>query len=579
LGLLFGFGGTAYIRSDGVLSYEIRFENQPNATAPAQRVVVTDTMDPSLDSDTFELVAVAFADQTVTFPPGLKEYAGQQAFRFDGSEILADIHAELDRTTRTLQVMIQGIDPATGWALDDPLTGLLAPGGRTFVVEWSATDDVAGSGLAGVDLYASSDGTNYVRVFEGGDASITGAEVTVETAGTYWFYSIARDHVGHEEPAPTQPDAEVIVVDAVAATVTARHVFYNRSAWDGQDAGATVSDDSAIAVDKSPLLPGQTAAFGHYTSSSRGLNGVMVDIAGLAGTPTAADFTFRVGNSNTPDSWGPAPSPSSVTVRTGAGIDGSDRVTLIWPDNAIQKQWLQVTVLATANTGLAIPDVFYFGNAIGDTGDSAVNAQVNVLDEAAIRAHPRNFLSPAPIDWAWDINRDRNVNVQDEAIARAHSTSFLNALKLITVPAVSTDANALLAQNQRSFTPAAKSTADSRSSALRMQGGVPGLTTSQDPVRSSLGDGSADRQAIGTLGFVSVRRLDANRLTIEVPWSGGPTGVLETAESIGPGDDAWKEVEVQGDPVESGVLRWTVPIQRTRPHQYFRIRQNPNPQR
>ena len=40
-------------------------------------------------------------------------------------------------------------------------------------------------------------------------------------------------------------------------------------------------------------------------------------------------------------------------------------------------------VLATPNTALAKPDVFYFGNAIGDSGDSANNAWINASDEIA----------------------------------------------------------------------------------------------------------------------------------------------------------------------------------------------------
>jgi hypothetical protein len=62
-------------------------------------------------------------------------------------------------------------------------------------------------------------------------------------------------------------------------------------------------------------------------------------------------------------------------------------VTIIWANNAIEKQWLQITVKATANTGLATADVFYFGNAVGEVGNSTVNAAVNGFDEAKVRAY------------------------------------------------------------------------------------------------------------------------------------------------------------------------------------------------
>jgi hypothetical protein len=230
-------------------------------------------------------------------------------------------------------------------------------------------------------------------------------------------------------------------------------VFYNRSAWDGNDAGANASDDNAVAPDKTALLPGGTATFAHYTSYSRGLNGIMVDIAGLAGTPTVSDFGFKFGNDNTPAGWSIAPAPVSVTVRVGAGAGGSARVTLIWNDNnldgvvdaneAVAKQWLEVTVKATANTGLAADDVFYFGNAPGEAGDTTANAIVNPADELLARANPRNFLNPAPLDFPYDYNRDQRVDPADQLIARANQNNFLSALKLITVPAGTAGGSAL----------------------------------------------------------------------------------------------------------------------------------------
>ena len=41
----------------------------------------------------------------------------------------------------------------------------------------------------------------------------------------------------------------------------------------------------------------------------------MVDIANPAGTITAADFAFKVGNSNDGNAWTAGPAPSSVTVQ------------------------------------------------------------------------------------------------------------------------------------------------------------------------------------------------------------------------------------------------------------------------
>ena len=208
--------------------------------------------------------------------------------------------------------------------------------------------------------------------------------------------------------------------------VFGRHVFYNRSSFDG--------DDAAIATDKVALFPGQTASLENYTSYSRGINGVMVDIAGLAGIPTVEDFEFRVGNNDDPTAWALLEAVPGIDVRHGAGVSASDRVTIVWDDNAVEKQWLQVTVKANENTGLTAPDVFYFGSAIGESGNSATDAKVNAFDMLGARNNQRTFLDDVPVDFRFDYNRDQRVNVFDMLIARNHATHFVNALKLITVP-------------------------------------------------------------------------------------------------------------------------------------------------
>jgi len=221
-----------------------------------------------------------------------------------------------------------------------------------------------------------------------------------------------------------------------AAEVVARHVFYNRSGFDGNRSLAEALDDNAIAIDKTALLPGETATSAHYTSYSLGINGVMIDIANLPDPAPLqpSDFGFRVGNDGQPNAWSQAPSPKTLVVRRGDGENGSDRITLIWDDGLIANQWLQVTVLATARTGLSVPDVFYFGNAIGETGNSAADARVNAADVLLARNNPRTFLNQAPIDFNCDFNRDKRVNATDMLLARSNQTHLLDALKLIAVP-------------------------------------------------------------------------------------------------------------------------------------------------
>lgn len=229
----------------------------------------------------------------------------------------------------------------------------------------------------------------------------------------------------------------------IYSSVVGRKVFYNNSAFDSAASGKT--DNDAIASDKQPLLPGGAAAFVNYTNYDLGLNGVMVDLDGVAnpGSLTVNDFLFRVGNSNATDSWTAAPVPA---LSIGSGPNGSTRVKLIWSDNAIRNQWLQVVVKANAATGLVAPDVFYFGNAVGDTGigNSPGFATVGPADELAARSNPRTMLDPAPIDFAYDFNRDQLVGPQDQMIVHNNGATNLTALRLIS-PVAATPAVSIVA--------------------------------------------------------------------------------------------------------------------------------------
>lgn len=243
--------------------------------------------------------------------------------------------------------------------------------------------------------------------------------------------------VGESGAAPPTSGAHAFIVaggfwqwgfeSALPPAVVGRFVFYNQSIWDGNDAAANAADDGAIAVDKVALLPGSVATFANYTSFSRGLNGILVDIRNLPGDVTAADFGLKVGNDQNPAVWSDAPAPISVTIRRGAGLEGSDRVTLIWDARVIQKQWLQVTFLATANTGLAAPDVFYFGNAVAETGNRTDNAAVTSADALRVL---NNISASASILNPYDINRDGKVGSADRLLV-LNNLSALNSLVLL----------------------------------------------------------------------------------------------------------------------------------------------------
>ena len=201
------------------------------------------------------------------------------------------------------------------------------------------------------------------------------------------------------------------------SAVVGRSIFYNNSSFDGNNPAANAQDDGAIATDKAALRPVHTSTLSNLTSYEKGINGVMIDMT-RPGTLAADDFEFRVGNSNSPSLWSLGPSPISITQRPSGLPDGSMRVTITWADGAIRNQWLEVTVKANTDTRLGNPDVFYFGNLVGETvatggsGPFVVNSNDVMATRAARRAGTVPITEPA------DHNRDGRVNVMDEILVR-----------------------------------------------------------------------------------------------------------------------------------------------------------------
>jgi len=342
----------------------------------------------------------------------------------------------------------------------------LSPAMRTTPVESiTITFDEPVSNLDLADLQLTRDGVN---VLTGGETLTTADGVAWVLGGLSSANAVPGRYtlVLHAAGAGIRDFSGNLLADDVGVTwqtevaVVGRHVFYNNSAFDGNDPAANAADDNAIAPDKMPLLPGGTATFANYTSYVRGLNGIIIDIGGLPAQLTAADFEFRTGNDNNPAAWTLSMAPT-ISIRWGEGTllpDGvthADRVTLTWNDyyvlqngvwvlnpSGIGQKWLQVTVKATANTGLSQDDVFYFGNAIGESGDSATSAAVNILDFGGTRDNPHNAFNRAAITDAYDFDRDQFVNIVDLGLVRDNGTNAFNDLNLITVPASPSPADA-----------------------------------------------------------------------------------------------------------------------------------------
>jgi hypothetical protein len=91
-------------------------------------------------------------------------------------------------------------------------------------------------------------------------------------------------------------------------------------------------------------------------------------------------------------------------------------------------------VLANPNTGLQTPDVFYFGNAIGESGYGDVAGQVELTD--ALTAWSFQHLPPkaAGLGSPLDFNRDNQIDYRDFLTAWENSTDYASALLMFWAP-------------------------------------------------------------------------------------------------------------------------------------------------
>ena len=266
-----GFGPNNFIAADSAIPYIVGFENKPSANAPAQQVVITETLDANLDLSTFRLGDFGFGDTVLHIP----EDEPRQAYgtRIDASTSLGiyiDISATVNPQTRVVTWTFTSIDPDTleppidigigflppnvtppqgdGWVTyyAKPKTGLAT--GTPVAAQASVVFDV--NAPVATNLYTNlldttaptsrvsalpsvESTTSFTVAWSGNDGAGSGIatyDVFVSKDGaafapfvtgsastsavfqgavghTYGFYSIATDNIGIREAAKTVADA------------------------------------------------------------------------------------------------------------------------------------------------------------------------------------------------------------------------------------------------------------------------------------------------------------------------------------------------------------------------------------
>ena len=268
-----GVGADRFITPALPLDYVIRFENKPDASAPAQEVLVRDTLDLAVvDPATFSLGDVRFGDRRIEVPPGLRSFATRVPLA--GGRLVLLVDANLVEQTGVVTWRFTTLDPATNDLPLDPLDGFLPPnrtspegeGSVAFSVglraglptatrvvnqarivfdlnepidtpPWANTLDLApptsrvtdlgavqstgafevawagadgGSGVDIYDVYLSVNGGPFAVWQQGTPA--TRAAFAGQNDSTYAFFSVAYDATGNAEPMKAAAEATTRVV-------------------------------------------------------------------------------------------------------------------------------------------------------------------------------------------------------------------------------------------------------------------------------------------------------------------------------------------------------------------------------
>jgi cysteine-rich repeat protein len=108
-----GYGDKNYIRDGIVLPYRIDFENDQDATAPAQQVDITNPLDSNLDWDTFELTELGFGDTFIEVPENTSEFETSVSMTYLGVTFDVLISAGIDKGSGEVYAHFYSIDPNT----------------------------------------------------------------------------------------------------------------------------------------------------------------------------------------------------------------------------------------------------------------------------------------------------------------------------------------------------------------------------------------------------------------------------------------------------------------------------------
>ncbi len=217
--------------------------------------------------------------------------------------------------------------------------------------------------------------------------------------------------------------------------VKSTNVYYKGSSFSSGGSNVNAALDTSKVIAKSGASS-QTLSYANLINTTRGINGLVFDVAGLGSGLTVADLRMRMSPTglfneaaNPPSGWVTAPAPSNV-VPTPGNSTTPTRLRVEWTDNAIANRWLQLTVLANATTGLLNPVTFYIGHLQGEVNGQIVGGGFFATTQDQTAVLP---LGTATVTSVRDLDKNGFVTTQDITAARL-SIQALRSLRVITIP-------------------------------------------------------------------------------------------------------------------------------------------------
>ena len=123
-----GYGPQSYVGVATPLPYRIDFENDPTASAPAQRVDITDQLDPNLDWKTFQWGSFQFGDTIIKVPANTQHFSTTVPMTYNGITFRVVIDLNLDPTTGVIHASFQSLNAANLMGGDAECPGTLSLG-------------------------------------------------------------------------------------------------------------------------------------------------------------------------------------------------------------------------------------------------------------------------------------------------------------------------------------------------------------------------------------------------------------------------------------------------------------------